>query len=68
MPKFIIYKDTKYGRRYLNKYVCGRPYCSSDTAMAEVCENKELAEFIAKCASNYSGSNWKVMEVEPDGE
>ena len=64
MPKYIICRKNQFGVKYLTKIINKRPYFSSDRSMAEACENRELAEFIAEQARNYSGNNWKVMEVE----
>ena len=64
MPKYIVYNNTLSGVKYLAYIVNKRPYFSTTMAAAKVCENKELAEFIAKQAYNYSGDNWKVQEVQ----
>lgn len=66
MPKYIIYKNTMYGKKYLTHIINKRPYFSTSRSMAQVCENRELAEFVAKQARMYSGSDWKVQEVEDD--
>ena len=64
MPKYIIYMKNRYGEKYLTRIINKIPYFSKKISMAEVCGNRELAEFIAEQAKNYSGNNWKVMEVE----
>lgn len=64
MPKYIVYKNTLSGVKYLAHVINKRPYSSRDKAAAQVCENRELAEFVAKQAYEYSGDNWKVMVVE----
>ena len=65
MAKYIIYLDSPLReRRYLTNVINKRPYSSASMSMAQVCENKELAEFIAEQAYRYSGNKWKVQEVE----
>lgn len=66
MPKYIVYKNTVFGEKYLTHVINKRPYSSSNRAMAQVCENRELAEFVAKQAYTYSGDNWKVRVVEDE--
>lgn len=64
MPKYIIYMKNQYGEKYLTRIINGIPYFTKEKNRAEACENRELAEFVAEQAKNYSGNNWKVMEVK----
>ena len=65
MPKYIICLDSPLReRRYLTKVINKRPYSSRERVLAQVCENKELAEYVAEQAYRYSGNRWKVQEVE----
>ena len=67
MPKYIIYKDTVFGRKYLTRFIDGKPYSSDKKELAEVTENRDLAEFVAYQAKKYTGQLWWVQEVE-DGK
>lgn len=64
MTKYIIYRDSMFGKKYLTNIINKRPYSSRDKDTALSCGNKELAEFVAEQAWYYSGNNWKVMEVD----
>jgi len=66
MPKYIVYKNTMSGVKYLAHIVNKRPYFTTTRAAAQVCENKELAEFVAQQAQMYSGDNWKVQELQTE--
>ena len=66
MTKYIIYKDTVFGRKYLTHIINKRPYSSNNISAAQVCENRSLAEFVAKLAEKYTGHLWWVQEVKHD--
>lgn len=67
MPKYIIYKDTVFGRKYLKRIINKRPFSSDNINLAKVIDNRNLAEYIAQEAERYSGQLWWVQEVK-DGK
>lgn len=67
MAKYIIYKDTVFGRKHLKRIINKRPFSSDNIKLAKVCESRNLAEYIAGEAERYSGQIWWVQEVK-DGK